>query len=161
MGLRDAISAVPAKPIIAIAAGFTVFAAAWHGWTLHTICTKRSGLTSALHSWAADALNSGPTGARLDKATGFTWDQVRIVQAVKKPSPSPNCPFGWHLSNSEREAMAKAGNLTLIGFATEGKVIEIADFDATKARFAVGNDPISRDGAIFRAEDGALALVPR
>ncbi|MGI9483059.1 MAG: hypothetical protein ACR2OR_11965 [Hyphomicrobiales bacterium] len=161
MGLRDAISAVPAKPIIAIAAGLTVFAAAWHGWTLHKICSQRSALTSALHSWAGDAMNSGPAGARLDKATGFDWNQVRILQAVKKPSPAPNCPFGWHLSNREREAMARTGNLTLVGFAIEGNVIEIVDFDATKARFDVGKDPISRDGAIFRAQEGVLALVPR
>lgn len=161
MGLRDVVNAVPAKPIISIAVGLTVLAATWHGWTLYSVCSKRSALTHALHDWAQKVVDAGPAGMRLDKITGFTWDQVRIAQNTLTPGQAPNCPFGWHLSNTERAAMAKAGDLTLIGFAAGGKLVEIADFDATKAQFDVGEEPIDRDRAVFRAKGNALALVPR
>ena len=52
MGFRDAVNAVPAKPIIATAVVATLLAAAWHGYTLHDVCSKRASLTSSLHAWA-------------------------------------------------------------------------------------------------------------
>ena len=50
MGFRDAVNAVPAKPIITTAVIATLLAAAWHGYTLHDVCTKRANLTAELHA---------------------------------------------------------------------------------------------------------------
>ncbi|MGO1119185.1 hypothetical protein ACTL6U_10785 [Rhodovibrionaceae bacterium A322] len=150
MGFRDAVSAVPAKPIMAFAVAITAMAAAWHGWTLHSICTGRADLTAALESWAKEA-KANPTQAfDLEGVTDKEWTQIRISQGLTTLGPSQNCPFDWHWSNQEREAMAQAGNLTLIGFFNQDRLIEIADFDRQWARFATDDQPIDRQDARFK-----------
>jgi hypothetical protein len=148
MSIRDAVNAVPAKPIIATAVIATVLAASWHGYNLHRICTHRADLTSSLKSWAANAVASG-TPSKLSDAISPDWDNLRIVATASAPANSTNCPFEWHWSTKKRQSMARDGHLSLLGFFRANKLLEIVDFDSRWARFDVSGDPITRDQAVF------------
>lgn len=161
MGFRDAVSSVPAKPIVAIGLGLTVIAAAWHGVTLRSACLARAELSAGLHKWAQHALANPGIAAPLARAAPFAWDDVRIAQGGHDLGAVPSCPFGWHWSNDQRRTMANEGNLTLIGFFAGGKLVAIADFDRRWARFDVADKPIARARARFVSSgDGLLALAP-
>lgn len=158
MGFRDAISAVPAKPIITTAVVATVLAAAWHGYTLHDVCAKRANLTAGLHAWA-DALRETPDiPVALDPTVDFDWDAVRIAGRASQTGNAPNCRFGWHWSQKQREEMAASGYLALIGFFRDGRLVELADFDNRHGVFNVTDAAIARDKAVFSAKPGSLLL---
>jgi len=155
MSIRDALGAVPAKPIILTVVLFTAVAAAWHGWTLKTVCTHRAELTASLQGWASAALQRRAANAALATATNFEWDEVRIAHPKEIDPRSQNCPFDWHWSNEKLSALAKSGNLTLFGFVKDGSIVEIVDFDRENAQFDVTTKPISRESAVFRASGRA------
>lgn len=157
MSIRDVINTVPAKPIITTAVALTIVAAVWHGVNTYRTCTARAHLTAGLHGWAERTL-AGDAAVRLDSTAKFAWDEVRISQGLQEPPPAPNCPFGWHWSNAERQAMARAGNLTAIGFFKGGRVVEIADFDRRRAQFDVTGEAIRRTEASFRRGAGRQTL---
>jgi hypothetical protein len=151
MGIRDAFNAVPAKPIILTAMIFTIAAAGWHGWNLNSVCNHRAKLTNDIHRWAETALRVPGTIVRLASATQFEWDEVRIAHPRKINTKAQNCPFGWHWSNDTRLTLMTSGNLTLLGFIKNGKLIEIVDVDRRKAKFEAGPDAILRANAVFKS----------
>lgn len=148
MTIRDALSSVPAKPIIASALVFTVIAASWHGFNVRRTCIHRATLTQQLQNWA----NSVPTNhsVRLDKAMDSGWDEMRIFPQATKPSASQNCPFGWHWNNDTRQEMVNRGHLGLMGFFKNNRLIEIIDFDNQKVRFEIGETPLPHANAFFK-----------
>ncbi len=158
MGIRDALSSVPAKPIIAAVIGFTVIAASWHGWNVSGICGTRSDLSTALQDWASEAVSGAGIGYPLEFTADFEWDQVRISQGREIPVASQHCPFGWHWSNAERADMAKAGNLTQIGFFKDGWLVGVVDFDRRWADFDTEGGIIDRAQAVFVADPGSNLL---
>ncbi len=158
MGIRDAFSSVPAKPIIAATIGFTVLAASWHGWSVSGICSTRSDLSTALQDWANEVVSGVGIGYPLEFQANFEWDQVRISQGSETPIASQNCPFGWHWSNEERAEMADAGNLTEIGFFKDGWLVGVVDFDRRWADFDTEGGIIDRDQAVFVAAPGSNFL---
>jgi len=150
-------AAVPAKPVMTVAVAITAAVAGWHFWSVHDLCTGRADLTGSLKQWSAAAL-AGADPSRLDTATSFEWDHVRFLEGAPKPAKSLNCPFGWHWNNEAREALAKAGNLTQIGFFKDKRVVELADFDRRWARFDAGTEAISKANAVF-VPGGAKGLL--
>lgn len=158
MGIRDAMAAVPAKPILVAAVIITVGAAAWNMWSVHKVCTGRAALTKSLHDWSQAALTGGKP-VRLDQATGFEWQHVRFLENAPNQAATVDCPMGWHWSNDERETLAKAGNLTQIGFFRNKHLIEMADFDGRWARFKAGTEAIPRDAAIFSGSTSSKTLT--
>jgi hypothetical protein len=157
MGFKEAVSAVPAKPIVATALVATVLAAAWHGYSLHSFCASRAVLTSSLKTWAEGAIVARSPVA-LDQANPAEWDEVRIATNVAPPANATSCPFGWHWSNDERAAIAADSHLTMLGFFKDGKLVEVADFDNRWATFDVSGDPIPRDKAMFVVSSNGNAL---
>ncbi|MCB1474305.1 MAG: hypothetical protein KDJ68_15885 [Rhodobiaceae bacterium] len=158
MGFRDAVNAVPAKPIIATAVVATLLAAAWHGYTLHDVCSKRASLTSSLHAWADGVLASPGTPTPFDPPVDFDWDAVRIAGRTSQTGNVPNCRFGWHWSDKQRQDMAAAGHLALIGFFRDGRLVELADFDNRHGVFNVSDTAIARDKAVFSAKPDTQLL---
>ncbi len=158
MGIRDALASVPAKPVIAAALGMTVLAAGWHGWKVRDICTRRAERSEALHDWTKAIFAGSGAGSSLNSITEFEWDQLRISQGEENLGPGRDCPFGWHWSNAERSQMAKKGNLTLIGFFKQDRLVVIADFDRRWAQFETGKEPIARQQAIFERATGKNTL---
>ncbi|VAW12993.1 hypothetical protein MNBD_ALPHA09-1789 [hydrothermal vent metagenome] len=158
MGLRDAAASVPAKPIIAVVLGVTFLAAGWNGWTVYSFCTQRGALSSSLQVWADKAIAGFGTEFKLETATDFEWDQVRISQKVANPGTGQNCPFGLHWNNEKRAQMARAGELTLFGFLNKDRLVEIVDFDRAWADFETDGEAISREEARFVNVPGTLTL---
>lgn len=158
MGLRDAAASVPAKPIIAAALGITILVAGWHGWTVREFCTKRAALSGDLQAWAADAIAGFGAEFKLESATGFDWDEVQISQGVANPGIGQNCPLGWHWDNAQRTSMAEAGELTLLGFVSRGRLVAIADFDRSWAVFETDGEAIPRRKAVFVNVPGSTTL---
>lgn len=158
MGFRDAVNAVPAKPIITTAVIATLLAAAWHGYTLHDVCTKRANLTAELHAWADGVLAAPDTPVALDPSVSFKWDAVRIAGRTSQTGNVPNCRFGWHWSDKQRQEMAAAGHLALIGFFRNDRLVELADFDNRHGVFNVTDAAIARDKAVFSAKPGTQLL---
>jgi len=158
MGLRDAAAAVPAKPIIATVLIVTIAVAAWRGWTVRDFCLARAAQTSSLQAWAKEVIAGFGAEFRLEAATDFDWDEVRISQGVAQPGTGQNCPFGWHWNNDKRAELAKAGDLTLIGFFNLGRFVAVADFDRRWAEFKTDGEPIPRENAVFVNIPGTDAL---
>ena len=164
MSLRDAVNQVPAKPIIAVVAVVTVVAALWHGLTLRGVCTHRAALTDKVQNWAQEALKSGDGEVRLVDATPFAWDEVRIAHPTLITQPTGgqtprnvNCPFGWYWSDDKRHQMAARGELTLLGFIKDQRLIEIVEIDRKLADIPSGK--YSRENAVFNAQ-GSVTLAP-
>lgn len=158
MGFKDAVSAVPAKPIIAVAIGVTILGALWRGWAIYDFCDQRAAMTSKLQTWADGVIAGVGKDFELADVTGFDWDEVRISQGVTDIGTGQNCPFGWHWNNEKRTAMAKAGDLTLIGFFNEGRFVGMADFDRSWAIFDTDGSAISRKDAVFVNVQGTDTL---
>jgi len=163
MGIREQVSAVPAKPIIAAVCIFTLAAGAWHLQSKYRVCTHRASMTARFHDWAGQALEAGNKGLSLTAALPGEWDQVRISQGVVDEAPELACPFGWHWSEDERAALSDAGALTLIGFFADGRLVEMVDFDGRVAAFDIGSDALARAEAVFAPgiESGVLEPVAR
>jgi len=158
MGLREAASAVPAKPIIATVLGITIAVALWRGYTIRDFCLARAAQTSSLQAWAKQAITGFGAEFKLEAATDFDWDEVRISQGVDQPGTGQNCPFGWHWNNEKRAQLAATGDLTLIGFFNLGRFVAVADFDRSWADFKTDGEAISRENAVFVNIPGTDAL---
>ena len=104
---------------------------------------------AALHQ-AIERADASATGIlELSKLFGDKWDALRILQGFKPESFDINCPFGSHWSADEREALAKAGNLTLIILLRDKQFFDLVDYRGDWAQFEVGDDSIPRNKAQF------------
>lgn len=145
--IRDALSALPAKPAIVIAPLLVVLVLSLYYRDQYNKCVdirqSRTELNELLRS-----IDSGGQ-FRLADFADFAWNKVRIVASVKPGTISDECPFDWNWSGDERELLIASGLLTAIIFGLEGKVVRYLELRGDQVSFRVTHDNLTPETAVF------------
>jgi hypothetical protein len=85
----------------------------------------------------------------LENFTGFTWDQVRIVQEFDPEIKSSECPLGWNWPSGERDSLIASGLLTLVIFLHRGIIVEYLELRSDEVAFRGADTSLSPETAVF------------
>ena len=162
--IRDALSVIPARPVVFVVPVIVVLVMSWYYWDMYSKCTDikqfRASLNEELHSLQT------PAGFRLANFTGFTWDQVRIVEQFDPEIRSSECPLGWNWPGDERDSLIASGLLTLVIFLHRGIIVEYLELRSDEVAFRGAETSLSPETAVFNigahsAESGGVTLTLR
>jgi heme/copper-type cytochrome/quinol oxidase subunit 2 len=160
--IRDLLSVVPARPVVFVVPLIVVLVMSWYYWDMYSKCTDikqfRASLNEELHSLQT------PAGFRLANFTGFTWDQVRIVEQFDPEIRSSECPLGWNWPGDERDSLIASGLLTLVIFLHRGIIVEYLELRSDEVAFRGAETSLSPETAVFNigahsAESGGVTLT--
>jgi heme/copper-type cytochrome/quinol oxidase subunit 2 len=160
--IRDALSVIPARPVVFVVPVIVVLVMSWYYWDMYSKCTDikqfRASLTEELHSLQT------PARFRLADFTGFTWDQVRIVEQFDPAIKSSECPLGWNWPSGERDSLIASGLLTLMIFLYKGMIVEYLELRSDEVAFRGAETSLSPEAAVFNigahsAESGGVTLT--
>ena len=158
--IRQALSALPTRPIVYIAPLIVIAVLSFYSADLYSRCTAAREFRASLN----EALERSGAGSafRLADAIGFDWDRVRIVTGFKPERPANECPFGWNWADGEREALIASGRLTALLFVHEGALVNFLEVRADEVAFADVDSSLSLEDAVFAVgpdADGGYRLA--
>ena len=148
MSIQTALRSLPSKPVLFIAPAIIVAVLGWHYSDIYRICSHRADLMTSLDNALSTARDEGSSFV-FENVFPSDWDTVRVFQNYKPDTKSFHCPFGWHLSEDERDSMARRGDLTVIAFYKDKSLIDFADYPSAKAKFSISDEPVRREGVAF------------
>jgi hypothetical protein len=148
--IKDALSALPAKPALIIAPLLVVLVLSLYYRDQYNRCVEIKQSRAALN----EHLRAVPVDEpfRLADFTDFTWNKVRIVTQVEPGTISEVCPFDWNWAGGERESLIDAGLLTAVIFGLEGKVVGYLELRADEVEFRAAEGNLTPESAVFRVE---------
>ena len=151
--IKDALSALPAKPALFIAPLLVVVVLSLYYRDQYHKCVEIKQTRAEL----SQRLRSYPAGStfRLADFTEFAWNKVRIVARVETGTISQTCPFDWNWASGERDALLAAGLLTAVIFGEQGRVVGYLELRADEVEFRGAEGDLTPDAAVFRVEAGA------
>ncbi len=148
MSIQTALRSLPSKPVVFIAPAIMAMVLCWYYYDIYRICTHRAGHTMVLDR-ALERAAGDSSPFVLEDVFPADWDTVRIFQNYQPESKSFDCPFGWHLSDDERDTIASQGDLTVLAFYKDKLLVDFADYRSSKASFSISDAPIERRGVAF------------
>ncbi len=151
--IKDALSALPAKPALFIAPLLVVVVLSLYYRDQYNRCVDIRHVRAELNR----QLHSVPTGSmfRLADFTDFAWNKVRIVARVEPHTISESCPLDWNWPDGERESLLAAGLLTAVIFGKEGRVVGYLELRADEVEFRGAEGNLTPDAAVFRVMAGS------
>ena len=145
--IKDALSALPAKPALVIAPVLVVLVLSLYYRDQYNKCVDirqtRAELSQHLLSLGA------PTRFRLEDFTDFAWNKVRIVAGVKPGTISDTCPLDWNWPGGERDSLIASGGLTVMIFGLEGRVVRYLELRSDEVEFLEAEDQLTPEKAVF------------
>jgi len=145
--IKDALSALPARPALFIAPILVVLVLTLYYRDQYNKCVDirqaRSELNQVLH-----ALDT-PAQFRLADFTGFDWNKVRIVASVEPGTISETCPLDWNWGSGERDRLLTSGLLTAVIFGNQGQVVRYLELRADEVEFRGAEGNLSPAAAVF------------
>ena len=146
--IRDALSVMPSRPVVFVVPVIVVLVMSWYYWDMYSKCTDikrfRAALNEELHS------QQTPARFRLADFTGFTWDQVRIVEQFDPEIKSSECPLGWNWPSDERDSLIASGLLTIMIFLQKGMIVEYLELRSDEVAFRGAESSLSPETAVFK-----------
>lgn len=145
--IKDALSALPAKPAFYLAPILVVIVLSFYYRDQYNKCVEikqnRAALNEHLRSLGSQAQ------FRLADFTNFAWNKVRIVADVKPDTISETCPLDWNWGDGERDALIASGHLTAIIFGQQGQVVRYLELRADEVTFRGAEDHLTPETAVF------------
>jgi hypothetical protein len=160
--IRDALSVIPARPVVFVVPVIVVLVMSWYYWDMYSKCTDikqfRASLNQELHSLQT------PAHFRLVDFTRFKWDQVRIVAQFEPEIRSTECPLGWNWPSGERDSLIASGLLTVMIFLQKGVIVSYLELRSDEVAFRGAETSLSPQAAVFNigtryAERGGVTLT--
>jgi hypothetical protein len=147
MGVKAALSVLPARPAFILAPVIAVLVLLFYYGEMHGKCSgmkqHRAALNQFLHSAAA------PAQFKLREFTDFDWDKVRIVSGLKAGAKSVECPFGWNWNSGERDSLIDAGLLGAMIYGYKGAIVEYLEIRTDEVLFRGVESSLSPQDAVF------------
>ncbi len=162
--IKDALSALPAKPALFIAPILVVLVLSLYYRDQYNKCTDikqtRVLLNERLRSMAA------ATEFRLEDFTDFDWNKVRIVASVKPDTISDTCPLEWNWAAGERDSLIASGLLSVMIFGQQGKVVQYLELRADEVEIHGAEGNLTPETAVFSiggkyGDSGTITLTLR
>ena len=145
--IKDALSALPAKPALFIAPLLVVLVLSLYYRDQYNKCIdirqSRTELKQHLLSLGA------PAQFRLADFTKFAWNKVRIVAAVKPGTITDTCPLDWNWPTGERDSLIASGMLTAMIFGQQGQVVRYLELRGDEVEFLEAEDQLTPETAVF------------
>ncbi len=161
MIVKDALSVLPARPVLYIVPAITVVVLSFYYWEQYTKCSDiklfRTSLTETLHS------KDLSEKFRLVEFTDFIWDKVRIAVKIKPGERNAECPFGWNWAEAERESLMASGLLTVLMFGQGESIVGYAELRSDEVEFRGVESSLTPQTAVFalgkNSANGAVSLT--
>ena len=159
--IKDALSALPAKPALFIAPILVVLVLSLYYRDRYRQCVdiknSRAELTRHLFSLGS------PAQFRLADFTDFAWNKVRIVASVKPGTVSASCPMDWNWAGGERDELLESGLLTAMIFGQQGQIVSYFELRGDELEFHVPEGNLTPEQAVFDVmrkfgDNGGLTL---
>ena len=145
--IKNALSAVPARPALFIAPLLVVLVLSLYYRDQYNKCVDIKQTRAALHEQLL-ALGS-PAQFRLADFTDFAWTQVRIVASVTADTISDSCPLDWNWDSGERDALIASGHLAAMMFGQQGRIVSYLELRGDQVEFRGVEESLSPNEAIF------------
>lgn len=145
--IKEALSALPARPALYIAPVIVVLVLSLYYQDLYSKCSDikqyRTSLNEFLHS------KNRPGQLRLVDFTDFAWNKVRIVAKVDPGTKSDECPFDWNWESGERDTLVTSGLLTAMVFGEKGQVVRYFELRNDEVAFRGADATLTPQTAVF------------
>jgi hypothetical protein len=145
--IKNALSAVPAKPALIIAPVLVVLVLSLYYRDQHNKCVDIKQTRAALNEQLL-ALGS-PAQFRLADFTDFAWTKVRIVARVTPDTISDSCPLDWNWDSGERDALIASGRLAAMMFGQQGQIVRYLELRGDEVEFRGAEGSLSPQAAVF------------
>ena len=160
--IKDALSALPAKPALFIAPVLVVLVLSLYYRDQYNKCVDIKQNRAALNEHLASL--GSQAQFRLADFTDFSWNKVRIVASVKPDTISETCPLDWNWASGERDALITSGHLSAIIFGQQGQVVRYLELRADEVAFRGAEDNLTPETAVFdisrpAGSDGSVTLT--
>lgn len=155
--IKDALSALPARPAVMIAPLIVAVVLSLYYWDLYRRCDGVREYRNALRTYL-DELDAGDR-FRLEDFTDFDWNRVRVVARVAPGTIDDECMAGWNWKRGEREALLEAGELSALIFGHAGKVVAYFELRRDQVAFPEIDTQLTPESAIFGIGKGSGAGV--
>jgi len=145
--IKNALSVLPARPIIFIVPLMVVMVLSFYYWDKYSRCTDNQQFRASLNS----LLQTKGRGSqfRLTEVTRFAWDRVRIVTDFDPERKGGECPFGWNWSEGERDSLIATGLLTVMIFVNKGAIVEYLELRGDEVVFRGLQSSLRPNAAVF------------
>jgi len=153
--IKDALSALPAKPALFIAPVLIVLVLSLYYRDQYHQCVDIRQTRAELNERLI-ALGSSAQ-FRLADFTDFDWNKVRIVASVEPGTISDECPFDWNWVSGERDSLVASGRLTALIFGQQGKIVSYLELRGDEVEFRGAEGNLTPAQAVFdlRRKSGA------
>ncbi len=145
--IKDALSALPAKPAVLVAPLIVIAVLSFYYWDLRDKCGEIRQARLALHQHLM-SLKPG-SQFRLADFTRFEWNRVRIVARVAPGTMTDECHFDWNWPAGVRESLLASGNLSALIFGNQGRVVGYYEIHRDKIAFDEIEDQLTPGSAVF------------
>jgi hypothetical protein len=145
--IKNALSAVPAKPALIIAPVLVVLVLSLYYRDQYNKCVDIKQTRAALNEQLL-ALGS-PAQFRLADFTDFAWTKVRIVARVTPDTISDSCPLDWNWDSGERDALIASGRLAAMMFGQQGQIVRYLELRGDEVEFRGAEGSLSPQAAVF------------
>jgi len=145
--IKDALSAVPARPALFIAPLLVVLVLSLYYRDQYNKCVDIRQTRAALKEQLL-ALGS-PAQFRLTDFTDFAWTRVRIVASVTADTISETCPLDWNWDSGERDALIASGHLAAMMFGQQGQIVKYLELRGDEVEFRGADGNHSPAAAVF------------
>lgn len=155
--IKDALSALPAKPALLIAPLIVIVVLTLYYWDLRDRC---AGVREYRNALTAHLLEIDPGERfRLSEFTDFDWNRVRVVARVEPGTIDDECLSDWNWNRGEREALLETRELSALIFGNAGKVVGYFELRHDEVAFPDIDTQLTPESAVFRIERGLGAGV--
>jgi len=145
--IKDALSAVPAKPALIIAPLLAVLVLSLYYRDQYHKCVDIRQARAALN--AILLAPDSPALFRLADFTDFAWTKVRIVASVVPDTISETCPLDWNWADGERERLLASGRLTAMMFGQQGQIVRYLELRGDEVEFRQVEGNLTPESAVF------------
>ena len=156
--IKDRFTGVPTWPALILVPILICVVLGFQYFDSYKTCTGKAEFRNRFITLAQQA--SEQSGAVFDvtTSTDFSWDTLKVINAFKTDSDNtPDCPFDWDWSKSQREQLSAQGQLTMLVFVNAGKMADYLELDknildlgqlnesynASEARFKISKDTVT------------------
>jgi hypothetical protein len=158
--IKDALSALPAKPAMYLAPLLVVLVLTLYYRDQYNKCADIRQSRVEFHELMHSV--DSPGQFRLTEFTDFEWNKVRIVASVQPDTINDACPFDWNWSDEERESLIASGHLAALVFGLQGRVVRHLEVNGAEVRFrGTGDNNLTPRSAVFDVsrEAGRVTLT--
>jgi len=146
--IKDALSALPAKPALFIAPLLVVLVLSLYYRDQYNKCVDIRETRAALNEYLLEL--GSPAQFRLTDFADFDWTKVRIVASVEPGTISDTCPLDWNWASGERDTLIASGGLAAMIFGQKGQVVRYLELRGDEVEFRGAEGNLPREAAVFR-----------